>query len=97
MKEELRKKLEEIVNECEKKGSIEDIMKEILKADSNYEISIKSKDGKKSEIKIEGNKLSIINGLANLLDSMIEINVINSYELDEISKAVIDKNEKRRI
>ena len=72
-------------------------MKEILKADSNCEISIKSKDGKKSEIKIEGNKLSILNGLANLLESMIEKNVINSYELDEISKAVIDKNEKRRI
>ena len=43
MDDELRTKIEKIVNQSEIKGSIEDIIREILEGDGDYELSIDRK------------------------------------------------------
>lgn len=92
MEDELRRKIEKIVNQSEIKGSTEDIIREILECDGDYELSITSKDGKTSEIRMKGRKIAVINGLMNLLDEMIEKNFIDLEELDEIFEILKEKN-----
>lgn len=93
MEDELRTKIERIVNQSEIKESIEDIIREIFKFNGNFEISIKSIDGKTSVLKIEGKRLAVINGLINLLYRMIKKNYINFEELDIIYEILKEEND----
>lgn len=93
MEDELRTKIEKIVNQSEIKESIEDIVSEIFKFNGNFEISIKSIDGKTSVLKIEGKRLAVINGLINLLYRMIKKNYINFEELDIIYEILKEEND----
>lgn len=92
MEDELRRKIEKIVNQSEIKKNLEDSIREILECDGDYELSITSKDGKTSEIRMKGRKIAVINGLMNLLDAMIEKNFIDLEELDKIFEILKEKN-----
>lgn len=92
MEDELRRKIEKIVNQSEIKKNLEDSIREILECDGDYELSITSKDGKTSEIRMKGRKIAVINGLMNLLDAMIEKNYINFEELDIIYEILKERN-----
>lgn len=92
MEDELRKKIEKIVNQSEIEESIEDIIREILEGSGSYELSITSKDGKTSEIRIKGIKLAVTNRLMNLLDEMIKKNFINLKDLDIIFEILKERN-----
>lgn len=92
MEDELRTKIEKIVNQSEIKESIEDIIREILESDGDYEISITSKDGKTSEIRMEGRRIALKSGLMNLLDEMIKKDIINLKELDIIFEILKERN-----
>ena len=95
MEDKLREKIEEIFNQSNQIGkrvNIEYIVREIFKDDNKFEISIKSIDGKNLELRIEGMKIAVMNGLANLLDKMIKKNYINFEDLDIIYKILKEEN-----
>lgn len=62
--------------------------------DDDFEISIKSNSNEEAYLTITGTRTSIINGLGNLLENMIEENIISFYELDLLVRKVTEKNEK---
>lgn len=92
MEDELRKKIEKIVNQSEIKWSLEDIIREILESDGDYELSITSKDGKTSGIRMKGRRIALKYGLMTLLDEMIKKNIIDLKELDIIFEILKEKN-----
>ena len=92
MEDELRTKIEKIVNQSEIKWSIEDIIREILESDGDYELSITSKDGKTSGIRMEGRRIALTNGLMTLLDEMIKKSIIDLKDLDIIFEILKKRN-----
>ena len=77
MENELRAKIEKIVNQSEIKGSIEDIIREILEGNGSYELSVTSKPDTDN---IAKSILDSLNGIAYKDDKqVVDLRVRKQY------------------